>query len=112
MKKPDVELNAEVKCRWLRFEKVPPNEIRFPGYPEGKSMSGTERVNLPDKVEEDVTYRDSLIRLRSAGGLIGDESTHGEDAETDKGAEAQAWLGLSETRERTTETREERREHE
>jgi hypothetical protein len=43
---------------------------------------------------------------------MGDESTHGEDAETDKGAEAQAWLGLSETRERTTETREERREDE
>ena len=112
MNKPDVELNAEVKARWLRFEKVPPNEIWFPGYPEGKSMSGTERVNLPDKVEEDVTYRDSLIRLRSAGSLMGDESTHGEDAETDKGAEAQAWLGLSETRGRTTETREERREDE
>ena len=110
MKKHDVELNAEVKSRWLRFGKVPPNEIRFPGYPEGKSMSGTERVNLPDKVEENVTYRDSLIRLRSAGNLIGDESTHREDAETDKGTEAQAWLGLSETGERTTETREERRE--
>jgi hypothetical protein len=90
LKKPDVELNAEVKSRWLRFGKVPPNEIRFPGYPEGKSMSETERVNLPDKVEEDVTYRDSLIRLRSAGNLIGDESAHGEDAEADKGVEAQA----------------------
>jgi hypothetical protein len=90
LNKPDVELNAEVKSRWLRFGKVPPNEIRFPGYSEGKSMSETERVNLPDKVEEDVTYRDSLIRLRSAGNLIGDESTHGEDAETDKGVEAQA----------------------
>jgi len=112
LKKPDVELNAEVKSRWLRFRKVPPNEIRFPGYPEGKSMSGTERVNLPDQVEEDVTYRDSRIRLRSSGNLIGEESTHGEDAETDNGAEAQAWLGLSETRERTTETREERREDE
>ena len=112
MKKPDVELNAEVKSRWLRFRKVPPNEIRFPGYPEGKSMSGTERVNLPDQVEEDVTYRDSRIRLRSSGNLIGEESTHGEDAETDNGAEAQAWLGLSEPRERTTETREERREDE
>ena len=112
MNKPDVELNAEVKSRWLRFRKVPPNEIRFPGYPEGKSMSGTERVNLPDKVEEDVTYRDSRIRLRSAGSLICDESTYGEGAEMDKGVEAQAWLGLSEPREQTTETREERREHE
>jgi hypothetical protein len=110
LKKPDVELNAEVKSRWLRFGKVPPNEIRFPGYPEGKSMSGTERVNLPDKVEKDVTYRDSRIRLRSAGSLIGDEPS--EDAEMDKGAEAHAWLGLSETRERTTETRDERREDE
>ena len=90
MNKPDVELNAEVKSRWLRFGKVPPNEIRFPGYPEGKSMSGTERVNLPDKVEKDVTYRDSRIRLRSAGSLVDDESTPGKDGKRDREAEAQA----------------------
>jgi hypothetical protein len=90
LKRPDVELTAEVKSRWLRFEKVPETEIRFPGYPEDQSVSGTERENLPREVEEDVTYRDSLIRLRSAGSLVGDESTPGEDGKRDREAEAQA----------------------
>jgi hypothetical protein len=69
LKRPDVELTAEVKTRELRFEKVPETEIRFPGYPEDESVSGSERENLPWQVEEDVTYRDSRIRLRSAAGL-------------------------------------------
>ena len=78
LKGPDVELTADVKSRELRFEKVPETEVRFPGYPEDETVSGTERKNLPGEVEEDVTYRDSRIRLRSAGSLIGDESTPGE----------------------------------
>ena len=90
LKRPDVELTAEVKSRWLRFEKVPETEIRFPGYPEDQSVSGTERENLPREVEEDVTYRDSRIRLRSAGSLVGGESTPGKDGKRDREAEAQA----------------------
>jgi len=82
LKKPDVELTAEVKSRWLRFEKVPETEIRFPGYPEDESVSGTERENLPGEVQKDVTYRDSRIRLRSAG-LLGNEPTPGEDGKRD-----------------------------
>ena len=90
LKRPDVELTAEVKSRWLRFEKVPETEITFPGYPEDQSVSGTERENLPREVEEDVTYRDSRIRLRSAGSLVDDESTPGKDGKRDREAEAQA----------------------
>jgi hypothetical protein len=90
LKRPDVELTAEVKSRELRFEKVPETEIRFPGYPEDRSVSGTERENLPGEVEEDVIYRDSRIRLRSAGSLVGDESTPGKDGKRDREAEAQA----------------------
>jgi hypothetical protein len=82
LKRPDVELTAEVKSRWLRFEKVPQTDITFPGYPEDQSVSGTERENLPREVEEDVTYRDSRIRLRSAG-LLGDEPIPGEDGRRD-----------------------------
>ena len=89
LKRPDVELTAEVKSRWLRFEKVPETETRFPGYTEDQSVSGTERENLPREVEEDVMYRDSRIRLRSAGSLIGDESTRGKDRKRDREAEAQ-----------------------
>ena len=84
-RRPDVELTAEVKSRWLRFEKVPETEIRFPGYPEDRTVSGTARENLPGEVEEDVTYRDSRIRLRSAG-LLGDEPTPGEDGKRDREA--------------------------
>ena len=86
---PDVELTAEVKSRWLRFEKVPETEIRFPGYPEDRSVSGTDRENLPEEVEEDVTYRDSRIKLRSAG-LLGDEPTPVKDGKRDREADTQA----------------------
>ena len=89
LKRPDVELTAEVKSRWLRFEKVPETEIRFPGYTEDQSVSGTERENLPREVEEDVTYRDSRIRLRGAG-LLGDELIPGEDEKRNREGEAQA----------------------
>ena len=89
LKRPDVELTAEVKSWWLRFEKVPETEIRFPGYTEDQSVSGTERENLPREVEEDVTYHDSRIRLRSAG-LLGDEPIPGKDGKRDTKAEAQA----------------------
>jgi len=85
VRRPDVELTAEVKSRWLRFEKVPETEIRFPGYTEDESVSETDRKNLPEEVEEDVTYRDSRIRLRSAG-LLGDEPTPGEDGKRDSEA--------------------------
>ena len=90
LKKPDIELTAEVKSWWLRFEKVPETEIRFAGYTEDQSVSQTERENLPREVEEDVTYRDSRIRLRSAGSLVDDESTPGKDGKRDREAEAQA----------------------
>lgn len=90
LKRPDVELTAEVKSRWLRFEKVPETEIRFPGYTGDQSVSGTERENLPGEVEEDVTYRDPLIRLRSAASLVSDESIPGKDRKRDREAEAQA----------------------
>jgi hypothetical protein len=44
---------------------------------------------LPREVEEDVTYHDSRIRLRSAGSLVGDESIPGKDRKRDREAEAQ-----------------------
>jgi hypothetical protein len=83
LRRPDVELTAEVKSRWLRFERVPETEVRFPGYTEGESVSGTERENLPEEVQKDVTYRDSQIRLRSAG-LLGGRPIRGEDGKRDR----------------------------
>ena len=67
--RPDVELTAEVKSRELRFEEVPETKVRFPGYREGETVSETERENLPEEVEEGVTYRNSRIRYRGAAQL-------------------------------------------
>jgi hypothetical protein len=63
---PDVEISAGVKTRRLRFERVPETEVKFRGSPERESVSGTERENLPESVERDVTYRDARVRLRIA----------------------------------------------
>ncbi|HET7480090.1 MAG TPA: hypothetical protein VFJ72_11305 [Rubrobacteraceae bacterium] len=63
---PDIEITAGVKTRRLRFEKVPETEVRFRGYPDRESVSGTDRENLPDRVERGVTYRDARVRLRIA----------------------------------------------
>ena len=67
---PDVEISAVVKARELRFEEVPETEARFSGHPERESVRGTERENLPDKVQPGVTYRDPKIRLRIASALV------------------------------------------
>jgi hypothetical protein len=55
---PDIELTADLKARELRFEEVPETEVRPPAQ--------TERENLPEEVEPDVTYRNPGIRLRIA----------------------------------------------
>ena len=66
---PDIEFTADVKANELRFEEVPETEIRFPGHPERESASGTNRENLPEKVEPGVTYRNPEVRLRIATAL-------------------------------------------
>ncbi len=66
---PDIELTADVKARELRFEEVPETEVRFPGRPERESASGTDRENLPERVESGVTYRNPEVRLRIATAL-------------------------------------------
>lgn len=66
---PDIEFTANVQARELRFEKVPETQVRFRGFPERASVSGTERKNLPEKVRRGVTYRDVRVRLCIATGL-------------------------------------------
>jgi len=70
---PDIEFTADVKAKELRFEEVPETEVRFTGHPERESASGTDRENLPDEVEPDVTYRDPKVRLRIASALARDD---------------------------------------
>lgn len=68
----DVEATAEARFSELRFEKVPETETRFRGNHGQEAASGSDRENLPEKVEPEVTYRDASIRWRAAARLTGD----------------------------------------
>ncbi|MFA1548389.1 hypothetical protein [Actinomadura chokoriensis] len=50
--------SAKVKADRLRFETAPENSVVFTGDAAEDSTSGSTRTNLPDEVEENVTYRD------------------------------------------------------
>jgi hypothetical protein len=76
-KNPDIDFTADVKARELRFEEVPETEVRFRGNTERNSVSSTERENLPDKIQEGVTYRNASVRLRIASELVEGENLSG-----------------------------------
>jgi pyruvate/2-oxoglutarate dehydrogenase complex dihydrolipoamide acyltransferase (E2) component len=94
---PDIEFSANVKARELRFEEVPETEVRFWGHPERRSMSVNERKNLPEEVQQGVTYRDVSVRLHIASELAEIE----EEPDATKAAEQKAenlGVNLSEIR--------------
>ncbi len=68
MTEPDIEIGAVVKARKLRFKTVPETEVRAGGEP-AVGGSHTERENLPEQVEPEVTYRDVTVRWRAAARL-------------------------------------------
>lgn len=70
-KDADVEITAGARVRKLRFEEAP--EVRTRGSPGSEFASGSDRDNLPDRVEPDVTYRDASIRWRAASKLVIDQ---------------------------------------
>lgn len=53
----DITVTAEVSADQLRFGEVPETHTEFTGSPAYQSASGSDRVNLPERVEKDVTYR-------------------------------------------------------
>ena len=61
MREPDIEIGASVKADELRFETVPDVDVTFTG-DRASSTSGSDRENLPDRVEPGVTYRDVRVR--------------------------------------------------
>jgi hypothetical protein len=65
--RPDVEMGARVRAKRLRFKRVPETQVTFDGEPEPDSASGSERKNLPEEVEPEVTYRDVEVLWRAAG---------------------------------------------
>jgi hypothetical protein len=73
---PDIEIAAAATAKRLRFHKRPDTEVRFEGQPDIDCVSGSERENLPERVEPGVTYRDIRVRWRAAAKL---DSTQGDD---------------------------------
>jgi hypothetical protein len=69
IERPDVEVEAWVRAKRLRFERLPETEVSFEGDPDREEVSGSERENLPDEVEPGVTYRDVRVRWRAAAKL-------------------------------------------
>jgi hypothetical protein len=63
---PDIALDADVRMRELRFEKVPDPAVHFRGNTGRNSVWTSRRINLPDEVKEGIVYRDAGIRLRIA----------------------------------------------
>jgi hypothetical protein len=66
----DIAVTAEVAAQQLTFHQVPQTRTEFTGVPAYESASGNERANLPEHVEEDVTYRDVRIHCWLAAKVI------------------------------------------
>ena len=81
---PDIALDADVRMRELRFEKVPDPEVRFRGNTRRNSVWASRRTNLPDEVQEDVVYRDAGIKLRIATEIVGRPSDSGNSSEHER----------------------------
>jgi hypothetical protein len=60
-----------VKADELRFGERPETQVRFGGSPNRRSVSRSERVNLPERVEANEDYRDVWIGYTLATGLTG-----------------------------------------
>jgi hypothetical protein len=79
---PDVEIGAAVRAKKLRFRRKPKVEVTTHAHQEidrtladevrieGEGGSQTERENLPDEVEPDVTYRDVRIRWKAGARIV------------------------------------------
>jgi hypothetical protein len=68
-RKPDVEIAASVRAESLRFEVKPEVEVRAYANSPATAESVSERENLPDALEEGVTYRDFSARWHVAARL-------------------------------------------
>ncbi len=67
---PDIALDAHVKMSELYFEAVPDPEVDFWGSTERNSVWKSGRENLPNRVQEEVVYRDAEVRLRIATEVV------------------------------------------
>jgi hypothetical protein len=68
-REPDVEMAATVRAKELRFECVP--DVRIGAHADAPASVEhvSERENLPDAVEPNVTYKNVTVRWRLAARL-------------------------------------------
>ena len=66
----DVEVFTGVRAEKLRFGAVPETKVWFEGEPAERSSSRTERENLPEEVEPEVTYRDVKVRWQARSRIV------------------------------------------
>ena len=65
----DILFTARIQADELRFEVAPESSVEFTGDASAESSSGSARTNLPDEVDEHVTYRDVQIDYAIAAKL-------------------------------------------
>lgn len=68
---PDIEFAASMRADQLRFLEPPETDVRFIGEPGHESASGSDRTNLPEKVDFGVAYRNVGVNYRLASRLAG-----------------------------------------
>jgi hypothetical protein len=66
---PDVEISAAVTAEELTFHRRPWTDVTHWAAPAGESASGSDRTNLPEKVDAHVRYRDIRVDFRVAAEL-------------------------------------------
>jgi hypothetical protein len=86
---PAIDIPADVKAKAVRFDDAPETDVEITGeavdrtsedQPEVEGGSATERENIPDEVEPEVTYRDVRVRWHAAA-KITDPKEFGEQRE-------------------------------
>ncbi|WP_084469039.1 hypothetical protein [Nocardiopsis trehalosi] len=80
-RRADVEFTAEVRADELTFHDRPEVRVRFPGSGDRESASGSDRHNVPDRVEPATTYRDIRVRYRLATRAVPPDETAPSDAD-------------------------------
>ena len=68
-REPDVEIAASARADEVRFECKPEVRVRAHADAPATAESVSERENLPDELEPEVTYRNVSVRWRLAARL-------------------------------------------
>ncbi|TDC96573.1 hypothetical protein [Actinomadura sp. 7K507] len=76
----DILFTARVKADELCFGTAPESRVEFTGDAGDDSASGSTRTDLPDEVEENITYRDVRIDYAIAARLRDDKPAGGPQA--------------------------------